>query len=70
MADTYVVVAQDEQTQYNADGTTTDVVRVTFKTVQSGQSLYVYVPVAGYDAAAVDAAIRPLAAQVDAVQAL
>jgi len=70
MADTYTIVSQEETQQFGADGTMTDVMRVHFKATASAQAGYVTLPVAGYSAAVVDAAVRARVTVIDAVQAL
>ena len=66
----YTIVSQEQVQTFGPDGTIADVMRVTFRTVNSGQTAYVTVPVDGYSPEAVDTAIRARAPAIDAVQAL
>lgn len=65
----YKVISQNQTVELRADGRFVDVFEVTFET-ETGSSGMVKVPVAGYSAATVQAAIQPLADHMVAIDAL
>lgn len=70
MADTFQVTGQAETQTLTPAGTIQDVMRITFATKPSGVIATVDVPLDTYSPDTVAAAITPLAASIETVQAL